>query len=74
MDQTPLATIEEPGDYELNIYERKDDAGKTTHYDAERVGPDGSITTPQSSMTAEECIRYLAHVANGYAYEAAVNP
>lgn len=67
MDRTPLATIDEPGGYQLNVYENKDDTGWTTSYDAERKSPDGSITTPQNKLTAEEMIRYLAHVANSFA-------
>jgi hypothetical protein len=68
MDRKPLATIDEPGGYRLDIYENKDDTGWTTGYDAERTAPDDSITTPQTGMTAEECIRYLSHIANGLAY------
>lgn len=64
----PLATIEEPGGYRLDIYENKDPVFNVTSYYAERTAPDDSITTPQNNMTAEECIRYLAHVANGLAH------
>jgi hypothetical protein len=66
----PTATIDEPGGYTLNIYERLIVPSGETRWFAERVAPDGSITTPQNNMTAEECIRYLAHVAYSYAYEA----
>ena len=66
----PLATIEEGNGYVLNIFQSHDDIFNVTSYHAERTAPDGTVTTPQLNMTAEECIRYLSHVANGLAYQA----
>ena len=64
----PLATIDEPGGFRLDIFEEEQHG--IVGYNAERTAPDGTVTTPQTGMTPEECIRYLSHLANGLAYEA----
>ena len=62
-----IAEIEEGGGYQLTIFVKKGPFGPPL-YDAERKAPDGSITTPQNDMQSDECIGYLAHLAQGYAH------
>lgn len=67
----PLATIHESSHSTLDIYEVEDEHG-IVGYMAERTSTKTGITQPQNNMTPEECIRYLAHIANGMADQAAM--
>lgn len=72
MRNEPLATIDTPdgGRIDIVYWNPHPEEGEPDRFDAVHTAKDGTVTRPQTEMSSEACIRYLAHLAHGYAYQA----